>query len=171
MTNLLQHGTCVLDISSDEESEEKSKRETAEGRNKENVPPPDDISQTSARRAARARATDEMVVEKERIALGEMNTLDFYADGCDEGSIVIVPGDDEESAEAVEANDTTGTVLAASSKARSIDVLEGIDQLMAKPSSSSSATKLQPIEGSGESFDLWESDSLKDGEEGDANES
>ncbi|KAM6518834.1 hypothetical protein FSOLCH5_007597 [Fusarium solani] len=39
MTNLLQHSTCVLDISSDEESERKRSRDRAEGRDKENIPP------------------------------------------------------------------------------------------------------------------------------------
>lgn len=100
MTNLLQHSTCVLDISSDEESERKARRERDEGRNKENVPPPDDVTQPMPRAAARARARaagpDDMAVEKPRVALGEMNAVDFYPAGCDGRSVVLVDDDDDD---------------------------------------------------------------------------
>ncbi|KAI5461751.1 hypothetical protein BGZ63DRAFT_242225 [Mariannaea sp. PMI_226] len=160
MTNLLQHSTCTLDISSDEESERKANRERAEGRDKENIPPADDISQTSSRRSARP-STDEMVVEKERVALGEMNTADFYADGCDETSVIIVPGDDEEQVEAPTKE------FACAPKAKIVepvpDFKEDIDSLMSKSTrSSSKAAVLAPIEGTGETFELWESGSAKD---------
>ncbi|RKL25692.1 hypothetical protein BFJ68_g322 [Fusarium oxysporum] len=146
MTNLLQHSTCVLDISSDEESQRKLNRDRAEGRDKENVPPPDDISQT--RRAPKA---DEMVVEKERVALGEMNTADFYAEGCDETSVIFVPEDEPE-------------VNATATAEKPIDPsTEDIDNLMAKPTEGpSKAAVLEPIEGTGESFELWESGSAHD---------
>ncbi|OAA51433.1 hypothetical protein NOR_00026 [Metarhizium rileyi] len=161
MTNLLQHSTCVLDISSDEESEQKARRDNAEGRDKENIPPVDDVSQTSARRA-RALGVDDMLVEKERIALGEMNTADFYADGCNELSVIIVPADEDgEQAQAPReaplANDLS---LAPALKSRS--PTKAIDELMAKSQSSSKAAVLRPMEGTGESFDLWESGSAKD---------
>ncbi|KAG5665413.1 hypothetical protein KAF25_009538 [Fusarium avenaceum] len=148
MTNLLQHSTCVLDISSDEESERKRNRDRAEGRDKENVPPPDDISQT--RRAPRA---DDMIIEKERVALGEMNTADFFAEGCDETSVIIVPEDEPE----------TQTQAEVKPVELPIDPLEGIDSLMAKPTEGTSkAAVLEPIEGTGESFELWESSSAQD---------
>lgn len=148
MTNLLQHSTCVLDISSDEESERKRNRDRAEGRDKENVPPPDDISQT--RRAPRA---DDMIIEKERVALGEMNTADFFAEGCDETSVIIVPEDEPE----------TQTQAEVKPVELPIDPLEEIDSLMAKPTEGTSkAAVLEPIEGTGESFELWESSSAQD---------
>lgn len=161
MTNLLQHGTCVLDISSDEESEQKAKRERDEGRDKENVPPVDDVSQTSARRATRANL-DDMVIEKERFALGEMNTADYFADGCDETSVVIVPGDDEEQPES--AKNRVVDEFEFAPKLKNVEsILENIDDLMSKSESSSSkAAVLQPMEGTGDSFDLWESGSDKD---------
>ncbi|KAF4446235.1 hypothetical protein F53441_10120 [Fusarium austroafricanum] len=148
MTNLLQHSTCVLDISSDEESERKRNRDRAEGRDKENVPPPDDVSQT--RRTPRA---DEMVVEKERVALGALNTADFYAEGCDETSVIIVPEDEPETV----ANQKP-------IEEKPIDPsTEDIDNLMAKPTEGTSkAAVLEPIEGTGESFELWESGSAQD---------
>lgn len=162
MTNLLQHGTCVLDISSDEESEQKARRESAEGRDKENIPPMDDVSQTSARRA-RALAADDMVVEKERIALGEMNTADFYADGCDETSVILVHEDEEEKAEpqpAVKVPVVEDFEFAPQLK--NVDPIKDIDELMAKSESPSKAAVLQPMEGTGDTFDLWESGSAKD---------
>ena len=47
----------------------------------------------------------------------------------------------------------------------SIDSLKEIDQLMSKTESLSQAAVLQPLEGTGETFDLWESDSAKDEKE------
>lgn len=41
-TNLMEHSTCTLDLSSDEESRVRERDE----RGKENVPPQDDVSQT-----------------------------------------------------------------------------------------------------------------------------
>lgn len=174
MTNLLQHSTCVLDISSDEESEQKARRENEEGRDKENIPPADDVSQTSARNAPRLGA-DDMVVEKERVALGEMNTADFYPTGCDESSIILVPGDEEEEpVQPLEAEETQqpeqpepAAIVSDFEFAPEPEAVESapvdIDMLMSKTDSGSSkAAVLQPMEGTGESFDLWESGSVKD---------
>lgn len=150
MTNLLQHSTCVLDISSDEESEQKARRHRDEGRDKENIPPSDDISQTSARRATPCPAED-MLVDKDRVALAEMNTADFYAEGCDESSVVIVPADDD---------GPPGSPRAP--LADDVEALANVELLMSSPSDGSSkAAVLQPIEGTGESFELWESGSAQ----------
>jgi hypothetical protein len=103
MTNLLQHGTCTLDISSDEESESRAKRDRAEGRDKENIPPPEDVSQTSSARGADAVDIDEdVLLLKGRGPLAEMNVTDFYAEGCDSTSVFIVPGDEEDPEAVVE---------------------------------------------------------------------
>jgi hypothetical protein len=182
MTNMLQHSTCVLDISSDEESEQKARREGRE--DKENVPPVDDVSQTSGRRLARlgAAADDGMALDKERTALGEMNTADFYAEGCDESSVIIVPADEEEHVEqpaeqptqqrpivdsfefAPELKDVAPAptpVIDAAPSAEQIQ--QDLDVLMAKDEQGSSkAAVLQPMEGTGETFELWESGSVKD---------
>ena len=199
MTNLLQHGTCVLDISSDEESAQRARREGRD--DKENVPPVDDISQTSARAQMRLRnrTADDMVVEKERVALGEMNTADFYADGCDESSVIFVPADEEEerqetpqqvAPQQVEAPQQPNqeqekrepivenfefapelkqlpSVTVSEPEAEpaiSIEPEQDFDMLMGRTneSSSSKAAVLQPMEGTGDSFELWESGSTKD---------
>lgn len=159
MTNMLQHGTCVLDISSDEESQRKASRDRAEGRDKENVPPMDDVSQTTARRAPRL-GVDDMVVEKERIALGEMNAADFFPEGCDETSVIFIAEDEE-----AETDREDESALQDFEFAPQIETAEpeNVEALMAKPTDTSSkAAVLQPMEGTGESFDLWESESAKD---------
>lgn len=175
MTNLLQHSTCTLDISSDEESERRARRDRAEGRDKENIPPADDISQTSAR-STRAADMDDMVVEKERGFLAEMNAADFYADGCDKSSIIIIPGDEEDSEAVIDetgenparlaepeiqplADDDESDLPAHQGNfddvdAAKVEEIMGKDEWVAPPP--------QPIEGAGESFDVWESGSAKD---------
>lgn len=101
----MEHGACTLDISSDEESVARERCE----RGKENVPPADDVSQTSTllhagvgggvgmagegRRMREKMRRDEDACDVDRAPLGEMETRDFWADGCDEDSVVVVPAD------------------------------------------------------------------------------
>ncbi|KAK1750509.1 hypothetical protein QBC47DRAFT_426049 [Echria macrotheca] len=169
MTNLLQHSTCTLDISSDEESERRARREQAEGRDKENIPPADDISQTTLARAARAAGSfDDMIIEKQRGPLLEMNAADYYAEGCDGSSVIIVPGDDEEAETVID--ETEPAPLEAfneepepepQTSLTDIETVD-IDELMGKEDPAEKAAVLQPIEGTGETFELWESGSSKD---------
>jgi hypothetical protein len=177
MTNLLQHGTCVLDISSDEESEQKANRERAEGRDKENIPPADDVSQTAAaaaaRRAARVASTDDMVFEKERTALGEMRAEDFYPAGCDESTVIIVPGDEDEAEQPVRLAELEAAVenaplfeFAPEIKLEPLVESNDVDELMSKDEPALPAAVLEPMEGTGETFELWESGSAKDETEG-----
>ncbi|KAL7625260.1 hypothetical protein AAE478_004476 [Parahypoxylon ruwenzoriense] len=167
MTNLLQHSTCVLDISSDEESETRRQRERAEG--KENVPPADDISQTSRLRiAARKASEDEMVFEKERKPLGEMDAREYYSEGCDENSIVIVPGDEDEDQDRQAGNgrESAPVLKFAQDGAPEPSIDDGsktVEELMQNTDEPApGAAVLEPIEGTGESFEVWESGSAKD---------
>jgi len=106
----MEHSTCTLDISSDEESALRSRDE----RGKENVPPPDDISQTrtvlsaepsdvAARdivdvkaRIRASRKKHEDAIELDRSPLGDLAAEDFYAEGCDSSSIFVVVDDEVE---------------------------------------------------------------------------
>jgi len=169
MTNLLQHSTCTLDISSDEESEQRARREQAEGRDKENIPPADDVSQTTSARAARAAGVfDDMVVEKQRgMPLSDLNVEDYYAEGCDGTSVVIVPGDDEEAETVIDeaehaSRDLEPVEAVPVFEEPTADVYAIVDELMNKDEPSMKAAVLQPIEGTGESFEMWESGSFKD---------
>ncbi|KAL2134701.1 hypothetical protein VTI74DRAFT_11021 [Chaetomium olivicolor] len=192
MTNLLQHGTCTLDISSDEESESRASRERAEGRDKENIPPPEDVSQTSsARSSARAAAAaaaddfDDVLLEKGRGALGELNAADFYGEGCDSTSVFIVPGDEEDPEAVVDEEQEEITPFAEEQQHQSAydeeqqqPVEEGcapqadmadfdaadVDHIMGGNDRETKSAMLGPIEGPAASFELWESGSAKDEE-------
>lgn len=175
MTNLLQHSTCLLDISSDEECEQKLRREKAEGRGKENVPPAGDVSQTSVRRAM-TMSEGGMEYGKPRVALGDLNVEEFYAEGCDPTSVIIVPGDEDdgmvlggEQSEETQQSQQKHSPLA---HCESAPDLEGDSapsmEKSCEPEQPTEAVNLpthEPVEGTGESFELWESSSAK--EEGD----
>ncbi|XXH00121.1 hypothetical protein Hte_006463 [Hypoxylon texense] len=171
MTNLLQHSTCVLDISSDEESESRRQRERAEG--KENVPPMDDISQTSRPRAARqaAPAEDEMVFEKERNPLGELDAREYYSEGCDENSVIIIPADEEDDEQpqqqqadnGLDFTPEMGSVESDIPQPEAEDGMKSVEELMVKTDEPApGAALLEPMEGTGECFEVWESGSAQD---------
>lgn len=117
----MEHSTCTLDISSDEESASRLLDE----RGKENVPPLDDISQTrtalttssspvdvaseqmsdiKARMRARRsqRKIDAGEIDIDRSPLGDLAAEDFYAEGCSSSSVFVIasdePVEEEESA-------------------------------------------------------------------------
>ncbi|PHH74843.1 hypothetical protein CDD82_4746 [Ophiocordyceps australis] len=157
MTNMIQHGTCVLDISSEQDFAKKARREQAEGRDKENIPPPDyvaDILTRPSRRRACMTAADCARRVARRDALAEMKAADFYSEGCDETSIFIVPADEELPAE--EPRPESDALL-------ETDPLKAVELLMAtqKPPK----VVLEPLAGTGDSFDVWESGSSKDEDE------
>jgi hypothetical protein len=174
-TNLMEHSTCTLDISSDEESEARLR----DHRGKENVPPLDDISQTrtqlsepaaaeSAKADLKARARvssrrrreiDDGAIDVDRCPLGEMPAEDFYAEGCDGESVFLVPADAAEDEDAAEpepepAPATFGFGVAAS---------EDVDELMRKCDGDAApkAALLEPLEKAEEGFEVWESGSAK----------
>ena len=105
MSNMMQHSTCKLDISDDE-----SRRAAKDDRGKENIPPLDGPMASSlvngtvaAGPSRRSDRRDEMIDES-RSPMGELNAKDFYADGCDASSYVIVPAE--------KSNDKLATVAA-----------------------------------------------------------
>ena len=172
MTNLLQHSTCVLDISSDEESEQKLRRERAEGRDKENIPPPNDVSQTSIARTEAAQSEDDMAIEKARNPLSQLNAADFYAAGCDEASVILVHADEAEEEllaadKSIDEIVNQKTVEVAETKAVEVKATEvpevalSVDCIMTGDKPACEAALLEPMEGTGESFELWESGSQK----------
>lgn len=170
MTNLLQHNTCRLDISSDEECEQKLRRERTDGRGKENIPPADDISQTRVRRTAAIVSEGGMEYEKPRTALGDLNVEDFYSEGVDPTEVVIVPADEEdgtwvdgeqEQCSEEAPSDRPGSGLASQVQFDIEPVAEeaGDSEFSTGPAQ---LAHFQPVEGTGESFDLWESSSARD---------
>ncbi|KAM3503504.1 hypothetical protein MY11210_008688 [Beauveria gryllotalpidicola] len=156
MTNLLQHSTCTLDISSDEETSAKAKRDRDDGCDKENVPPPGYVAQAPP---AAPRSSAKL---SKRAPLAELDPRDFYAEGCDETSVFLVDEDEETE---VEDNSTLiDFEFAPKLGNASLDpILEKLDELVEKPAEGSAkAAVLEPIEGIQDNFELWESGSAKD---------
>jgi hypothetical protein len=173
----MEHSTCTLDISSDEESV----RRERDNRGKENVPPPDDISQTRTslssrnlnvaeteasmadlkariRASRRKREEDEGAIELDRAPLRDLAAEDFYAEGCDGESVFLVPAEGEEEEEE-KAPLSFDFVSAEKGKGIDIDidVLMQKDDIVAAPK----AVLLEPIEKAEEGFEVWESSSDK----------
>ncbi|RDI84858.1 hypothetical protein Vi05172_g4899 [Venturia inaequalis] len=115
--NLMEHSTLTLDISSDDDCNARKARDI-DDRGKENVPPPDWTGPT-LRRAYSASAGSHkgihsekkamQLVEKlrdamqeDRAALGSLNAEDFYPDGLDDKSIVLVAEPAVEKEKAIE---------------------------------------------------------------------
>lgn len=157
LTNLLQHSTCILDISSDEETA----RRALDDRGKENVPPVDDVSQTARRR--RERDEGDMVVEKERSVLGEMEVGEFYGAGCDASSVFFVPADEEDvkgkQAEVAPEVEVPRDVELAPEAEVSREMEGDKDVEVLLQSGSAPAAVLEPMDGTGDTFELWDSGS------------
>ena len=84
--NLMQHSAEVLDLSSDDEDKVREREE----RGKENVPPEGALAGPwSAAPASRKN----VMMDGPRTALGDLDAREFYADGCDANSFVVVPGE------------------------------------------------------------------------------
>lgn len=93
LTNLMQHSTCVLDISDDE------RKADAAGRGKENIPPAELGLALAARPEVPAPAPrKEKMLDEPRAPLGELHASDYYPDGCHAFSYEVVyedEGDEE----------------------------------------------------------------------------
>lgn len=174
----MEHSTCTLDISSDEESRVRER----DCRGKENVPPPDDISQTRTylsstssveaelsmhdikariRASRKKREVDEGACDVDRAPLGDLAAEDFYAEGCDGESVFLVPAEaSEEEEQSADCQTTFDFIADLKGKGKELD----IDTLMSKDGLAPKAKLLEPIEKAEEGFELWESGSAKDGE-------
>lgn len=95
MSNLMEHSTCVLDISDDEA------KVAQDERGKENIPPPDHTPNTApAQTTSQISAAPETVdmVDRPRSPLGELDPKDFVPEGEDPSAVVEVPEDEEDDA-------------------------------------------------------------------------
>ncbi|KAK7188943.1 hypothetical protein DPSP01_013084 [Paraphaeosphaeria sporulosa] len=105
--NLMEHSASVLDISSDDDAATKARNEELE-RGKENIPPPDfTLSQAQSRGASsvslesagveaagvkmpRLREVKQDAMDEDRKPLGDLPASEFYGEGCDKDSYVVV---------------------------------------------------------------------------------
>ena len=87
--NLMQHSTCTLDISDDEES-----HSAKYDRGKENIPPLDHpTSYMGPITTVRPVSRRDMMTDEPRTPLGDLDAKDYYAEGCDASSYIIIPAE------------------------------------------------------------------------------
>jgi hypothetical protein len=84
--NVVVHRACNLDISDDE-----SIASVKADRGKENIPPCDALSTTPEITTAVPASRKNMMTDEPRTPLGDLETSDFYAEGCDATSYIIIP--------------------------------------------------------------------------------
>jgi hypothetical protein len=160
--NLMEFSTQTLDISDDE-----SRRIEKDFRGKENIPPMDfpDASPVRLAVAAAPPATrKDMMTDEPRTPLGSLDAREYYAEGCDVNSYIIVPADKED--------DCTPERTACIASEHPAEVPPAItDSLpgLLSQALESKAGDLVPASGATESpaapIDIWESESAKGEEE------
>lgn len=82
--NIMEHRTCTLDISDDEEH-----IAAKNDRGKENIPPPGYVS------PAPPASRRDMMTDEPRSPLTNLNAVDYYGEGCDVNDIILVAADNE----------------------------------------------------------------------------
>lgn len=165
-SNLLQHSTCTLDISDDE-------GRPKDDRGKENIPPLDYVVSANANRSI---SRNDMMTDEPRTPLGDLEASQYYAEGCDESSAVIIPDEKvyEETSATLEVNvitskaDITEITIPCQPSADVDSQSDGQwKDLMAelecnKKSNATFALATAAKEGSNEAeIEIWESESAK----------
>lgn len=110
-----------------------------------------------------------MEYEKPRVALGDLNAADFYAEGVDPAELIIVPGDEDDGiivdGEQAPAAQQEDSYFPDSEVHPEVDLdIKNVANVPSDPQQPAALVReatLQPVEGTGENFDLWESSSAK----------
>ena len=163
--NLMQFSTQTLDISDDE-----SRLAAKDERGKENIPPVDFPSLTNVQTvgANRPVSRKDMMTDEPRTPLGDLDASEFYAEGCDVSSYIIVPAEtsalsNEKSCDALGAKDIDASAVLAK-PATSEGPQNDWHILLAKVNASAKTQGLdaadQPEEASAP-IEIWESESAK----------
>ena len=103
MANLMEHSTGTLDISDDESSSLKGDKD-----NKENIPPVDGPAAVASATQVSATRRD-MMTDEIREPLGDLDAKDFYAEGCDASSCIVVAAEDSSQQIMDKLSNTTNT--------------------------------------------------------------
>ncbi|KKK18404.1 hypothetical protein P175DRAFT_0501786 [Aspergillus ochraceoroseus IBT 24754] len=164
MTNLMQHSTCVLDISDDEGKQEiESNR-----RGKENIPPAElGIALPHARQqeSPAAAARKSVLEEESRAPLGELHAADYYGEDCHAFSYAVVY-DDETETEAPESKQAGVSVGRPThptrSKLSSVSSIESVPEDTVSPLKPTKETAVSPS--SNAEIEIWESGSVTEEE-------
>lgn len=87
MANLMEHSTHTLDISDDEGRSSPTKGDCC---NKENIAPADYHTTTTS------PSRRDAMTEDVRSPLGDLAAKDYFAEGCDASSVVLISAEDDE---------------------------------------------------------------------------
>ncbi|KAE8154217.1 hypothetical protein BDV25DRAFT_148109 [Aspergillus avenaceus] len=155
MTNLMQHSTCVLDISDEEGKVESS------GRGKENIPPAEigiDLPRSRQRESPAAAARKSIMMEESRAPLGDLNAADYYGDDCHAFSYAVVY-DDEDTENIPIKKTPIPTLPRLSSQSRSkLSSVSSISSIIEDTTPEKPVEETQP-EPSEAEIEIWESGS------------
>lgn len=167
--NVVVHRACNLDIS-DDENLAKIKLD----RGKENIPPSDGLSASLPEITTSIPASRKnMMTDEPRTPLGDLETSEFYAEGCDALSYIIIPGENSVDQNAEKPNvDPEPKEAYSSPQAPVTDLAEGWQSLLAQVEASkqnhtsdfyhqNSSDKIA----SAPAVEIWESESAKDEDE------
>lgn len=100
MGNIVEHATCILDISDDECRDKFYDDES----NKENVAPPDHMGNRSPGNQVPITRKN-MMTDEPRSPLGDLEATMYYAEGCDADSKDYFDGDGDDEAECSKARE------------------------------------------------------------------
>ena len=183
LDNLMDFSTQTLDISDDETR--MAKKEDSD--NKENIAPGTEIA------VVVAVSRKDKMEDGPRTPLGELEAKEFYADGCDEFSVFVVPEDADGDEKPVFVGDDAGSVTLAAAVPAAEDtsplehksnqeawaeIMARVDEQQKESSAlptpsietDSAAADAFAVEATSRDeaplFDIWESESAK--EEGDS---
>lgn len=172
LTNLMDHSTRTLDISDDEGTSSKGDKD-----NKENIPPIDGPAAVASATPVTPTRRDVMT-DDTRAPLGDLDATDFYAEGCDASSYIIVAVE-ESSEQIVDKLSTTTNAQDSSSlpRPRATAVAEaqtGWEDILARFSAKTSTPAADAdfgIEEAGSKeaaeIQIWESESAKGDDDAD----
>ena len=171
-SNMMVHTTKTLDISDDESSLSKGDKD-----NKENIPPIDGPAAVASAMHGTAARRDVMTDET-RAPLGDLDAKDFYAEGCDASSCIIVAAEDPCEQTTDKLSTTVNTQEPSTPpRPRAIAVTEAqagwedvIARFSAKTATAADADLKTVKDGSKEATEIqiWESGSAKGDDDADA---
>ena len=149
---LMQHSTSILDISDDEGRFSPARSD----RGKENIPPADVASSYAVSRR-------DMMTDEPRTPLGDLEASEYYADGCDANSFVIVPADQDTTCGASIATpemSSTPTTTASEASSAQEGWKEILEKLNADKKVKAEVERLA-AEADAADIEIWESESAK----------
>lgn len=161
MANLMEHSTCTLDISDDESSPLKGDKD-----NKENIPPVDAVGYANHISTTRR----DMMTDESRNPLGDLDAKDFYADGCDSSSYIIIPVEDSVEEKSIVASNSEEACSPSRSRSSAVAKgREGWEHLLAEMTAKTEATVTDADSGMKDDssrvesaiIEIWESESAK----------